>query len=244
MPGLLPQSILRSQAVYSSILLSPSLQVRHPPKDRQHPHEGNQNEMPGLLRRRYGRGPKLHHTLLCLVAVSFRQETERGCRRVKIQIPKGLPSTGWWMDNEIIHCYHGTFATKIMSIQEQGLLPGSSGLCYVTPDYCTAATFSLWGEEGIDSHIARNFRGGLRLYPANHYLVVHFAIPRDFIQEHGIYRTEPSTLFPNLTPPRLADRGLYDSFSGSSEKYYQNSECKFTCIVPAEYITGISFPYV
>lgn len=158
-------------------------------------------------------------------------------------IPKGLPPVSWWMDNEVIPCYHGTFATKIMSIQEKGLLPGSSGLCYITPDYSTAATFAIWGEEGIDYHLDRNFQTKLRLHPPNHYAVVHFAIPRDFIQEHGIYRTKPSTLFPNLTPPRLADRGLYDSFSGTDAEYYRDSECKFTCMVPPEYIVGISFPY-
>jgi len=161
-----------------------------------------------------------------------------------IQPPKGLPTTGWWLDTEIVPCYHGTFSHKFHSIQDQGLVPGSSGLCYVSPSYLTAATFSVWGEEGIDTHIERAFNGKLQIYRPSTYAVIHFALPRDFIEKNALYRdgTEKS-FFSRHKQPRLADRRLYDAFSGTDEEYYDFEEVKFQCVVPPEFISGISFPY-
>jgi hypothetical protein len=158
---------------------------------------------------------------------------------VKTTLPKGLPSINWWLDNDIIPAYHGTFSHKYHSIQEQGLLPGSSGLCYVSPSYLTAATFAIWGEHGIDHHIAKAFSGKLQIYHPQTYCVVHFGFPKAFIQKNGIYRTTGQS----YRPPVLADRKLFDSFQGHPEEYYYFAECKFTCPVPAEYITAVSFPY-
>lgn len=148
------------------------------------------------------------------------------------------------MDNNLIPAYHGTFTHKLPSIFEKGLVPGSSGLAYVSPGYSTAATFSLWGAEGIDAHIARHFRGRLQVHPPNHYAVVHFAITRDFIEEHGIYRRGRDRWLPNLAIPKLADRALYDDFTGGDEEYYYMQEVKFACSLPAEWITAVSFPYI
>lgn len=163
---------------------------------------------------------------------------------MKATIPQGLPATGWWLDNDPIHCYHGTFSPKLPNIFEKGLIPGSSGLCYVSPSYSTAATFSQWGAEGIDAHISRTFRDGLKIYPANHYAVVHFNLPRSFIEQHGIYRRERDRWLPKLKIPKLAERSLYDAFTGSDEEYYYMQEVKFDRPLPAEWITAVSFPYI
>jgi len=42
---------------------------------------------------------------------------------MKITIPKGLPKIQWWLDHDVVPCYHGTFSHKYMSIQNQGLIP-------------------------------------------------------------------------------------------------------------------------
>jgi len=140
----------------------------------------------------------------------------------------------------IINCY----AISNHQFCGLGLIPGASGLCYVSPDYETAATFDIWGELGIDHHFSRNFREKLHFRRCDFYVVLHFGIPRAFIEEHGIYRKEPSTWLPRLTIPVLADKKIYDAFSGSDAEYYAYSECKFACILPASFVTGVSFPYV
>lgn len=162
---------------------------------------------------------------------------------MKATIPKGLPTIGWWMDNEIIPCYHGTFSHKYQSIQEKGLLPGSTGFGYVSPSYHTAATFAIWGLHGIDYHVGRSFSVPLQLYQPNCYCVIHFGIPRDFMQEHAVRRDPREGTYFRPRPPVLEDRKLFESFRGSPEEYYSMSECKFACTVPPEYIVGISFPY-
>lgn len=125
------------------------------------------------------------------------------------------------------------------------MLPGRTGFGYVSPGYLTAATFAVWGKEGIDYHIERAFSSPLQIYQPQTYCVVHFGLPRDFILTHAVRRDpNESTYFSRLRPPVLEDRRLFDSFQGHPEEYYRFSECKFACAVPAEYITAVSLPYV
>ncbi len=160
------------------------------------------------------------------------------------QPPPDLPAVNWWLDNEIIPAYHGFSTIHLQSILEHGLLTSeSTGLVYLTPDYGTAARFSLFGSKGVDA-LAKYRTAAYYMPPLNSCAVLHIDLPNDFVVSNSYWRKEQGRIFQSQTQPRLENRSLYDNYNGTDSEYYEDQEFYVNRGVSADHFKYISFPYL